>query len=152
MPWFDQWHVAAVSAAQHLGVSYELVDVNSMGDVEAVIREEAREGVDAITIGGGFSDFLHARRREIATLLISHKISSIGDPDVGFLLQYEVDFIQLARKAAEYVDKILKGAKPADLPVEQPSAFDLVVNETTARRIGLRLPQTLLVRANRIVQ
>ncbi len=152
LPWFDQWHAAARSAAQQLGFSYELADVNSMGEVETVIRQAAREGVDAIIIGGGSSGFLYAGRRDVAASLISHKIASIGDPALGFLLQYEVDFMQLARKAAEYVDKILKGAKPADLPVEQSSAFEFVVNETTARRIGLRLPQTLLLQANKVVQ
>ena len=152
LPWFDQWHAAAVSASQQLGVTYELADVHSMGEVEKVIGETAREGVDAITMGGGVSEFLYARRREIAALLIRHKIASIGDPALGFLLQYDIDYMQLARKAAEYVDKILKGAKPAELPVEQPSAFELVINATTARLIGLRLPQTLLLRANKVVQ
>jgi putative ABC transport system substrate-binding protein len=152
LPWFDPWHAAAGSAAQQLGFSYELADVNSMAEVETVIRQAAREGVDAITVGGGFSGFLHAKRRDVAALLISHKIASVGDPTVGFLLQYEVDYMQLARKAAAYVDKILKGAKPADLPVEQPSAFEFVVNETTARRIGLRLPKALLLQAKKVVQ
>jgi putative ABC transport system substrate-binding protein len=152
LPWFDEWHAAAAAAAQQLGFSYELADVNSMAEVQTVIRQAAREGVDAITIGGGAGGFLYAQRRDVAASLITLKIASIGDPADGFLLQYDVDNMQLARKAAEYVDKILRGAKPADLPVEQSSAFELVVNAVTARGIGLRLPKALLLQAKRIIE
>jgi putative ABC transport system substrate-binding protein len=69
----------------------------------------------------------------------------------GALLAYGADVVPMARRAASYVDRIIKGSKPADLPVEQPTQFELVVNLKTARAIGMRLPQSILVRASRVI-
>ena len=90
--------------------------------------------------------------RRIADLLIDHRLPSIGDPRAGLLLEYQPDGLQLARKAAEYVDKILRGATPSALPVEQASIFDLVINLKTANALGLKIPQSLLLRADEVIQ
>jgi putative ABC transport system substrate-binding protein len=97
--------------------------------------------------------FAHAER--IADLARKYQLPTIGFVDyarAGGLLAFGVNFSDLWRRAAVFVDKILKGAKPADLPVEQPTKFELVINLKTARALGLTIPQSLLQRADEIVQ
>jgi putative ABC transport system substrate-binding protein len=72
--------------------------------------------------------------------------------DAGGLMSYGPNFPDLLRRAAEFVDKILRGAKPADIPVEQPTRFDLIVNLTTAKALGLKIPETFLVRADEVIE
>jgi ABC-type uncharacterized transport system substrate-binding protein len=92
----------------------------------------------------------------IAGLAIKSKLPAIffdsAFVDAGGLLSYGPDFSDMHRRAAYFVDRILKGAAPGDLPVEQPSKFDLVINNVTASKLGLTLPASLLLRANRIIE
>jgi ABC-type uncharacterized transport system substrate-binding protein len=99
---------------------------------------------------------LGTHRRKMADLAIRNRVPSIHGTseyvDAGGLVSYGTNFNELYRRAAVYVDRILKGAKPADLPVEQPTTFELVVNLKAARQIGLAIPQSILYRADRLVQ
>ncbi len=151
LPWFTGWQRAANEAAQRLGAKYDYVevDVDSVSEMEQALAQETRAGIDAVTFAGGNGG--PNARAEIAKLLIRHRLPSIGNPDFGFLLIYTYDGQFLARKAAEYVDKILGGARPADLHVEQTSSFQLVINRRTATAIGLQIPKALLMRADRVV-
>ena len=93
-----------------------------------------------------------AHQKRIAALLISLRIPSLGEPEDGFLLQYGIDGSYLARKAAGYVARILNGTKPSELPVEQVSQFNLVVNQKTAEAIGLKIPESMLLRASKVIR
>ena len=100
--------------------------------------------------------FIFTRRIEIVALAAKSRLPAIyGWPvfaDAGGLLSYSPDFQHMYRQAAVFVDKILKGAKPADLPVEQPTTFELVINLKTAKALGLTIPASLRLRANRVIE
>ncbi|HEY7163826.1 MAG TPA: ABC transporter substrate-binding protein [Candidatus Binatia bacterium] len=95
-------------------------------------------------------------RRRIAELALKNKLASISEsgayPDAGGLMSYASNDMEAFRRAALYVDKILKGTKPADLPIEQPTKFELVLNLSTAKQIGLAIPQSVLFRADRVIR
>ena len=98
---------------------------------------------------------LIAQAGRIADLARKHHLPTIGFVEyarTGGLLAYGVNFPDLWRRAAVFVDKILKGAKPVDLPVEQPTKFELVINLKTAKALGLTIPQTLLLRADQVIE
>jgi putative ABC transport system substrate-binding protein len=107
-------------------------------------------------VGGLVVDLvLHEYRRRIAELAIRHRLPAISGPkefaEAGGLMAYGPDYPDLFRRAATYVDKILKGAKPGDLPVEQPTKFELVINLKTAKALGLTIPPSLLLRADWVI-
>jgi ABC-type uncharacterized transport system substrate-binding protein len=97
-----------------------------------------------------------AQRERIARLALQYRLASVVSnartADAGYLLAYGPDVAEIYRKAATYVDRILKGAKPADLPVEEPTKFELTVNLKTAKALGLTIPQLLLQRADQVIQ
>jgi ABC-type uncharacterized transport system substrate-binding protein len=99
---------------------------------------------------------LNPRRREIAELAVKSRLPTIyrerESVEAGGLMAYGPNIPDLFRRAAIYVDKILKGAKPADLPVEQPTKFELVINLKTAKSLGLTIPQSVLLRADEVIQ
>lgn len=99
---------------------------------------------------------VNTKRVEINTLALAARLPTIYAQrdyvDAGALMSYGPDFPNLWQKAAEYVDKILRGAKPADIPVEQPTKFELVVNLTTARALGLTIQESFLLRADKVIE
>src|SRR5439155_9599307 len=95
-------------------------------------------------------------RARIAALAVQHRLPSIGtareNAEAGYLMSYGASVPDNYRRAAVFVDKILKGAKPADLPVEQPMKFEFVINLKTAKALGLTIPQSVLVRADQVIE
>jgi len=145
------------AAAGSLGVKLQLLEVSSL-DPEKINQAFAamvRGRAQAVLGLAGSAHFFKERRR-IAELSLTHRLpgafEGIEYAEVGCLLAYMPNPRDIYKHAAIYVDKILKGAKPADLPVEQPTKFELVINLKTAKALGLTIPQSLLVRADEIIQ
>jgi putative ABC transport system substrate-binding protein len=150
LSWFKKLSDAVTAAATRLGARFEFVDVESTAELEMALTRLVREGIGAVSMD--FAQEFHADAGRIAAALIAHRLPSIGPTDEGFLLEYQPSLLPLARKAAEYVDKILRGAKPANLPVEQASAFELRINLKTARAIGLAISPSLRMRATELIR
>jgi putative ABC transport system substrate-binding protein len=137
-------------AAQALGMNVELFEVRSFSEIDNAFATMTRNGADSVFSPGGFYG------ARIIELAVKHHLpTTCGGPrssEAGCLMFYGASFTDQYRRAATYVDKILKGAKPADLPVEQPTKFELVINLKTAKALGLTIPQTLLLRADQIIE
>jgi putative tryptophan/tyrosine transport system substrate-binding protein len=139
-------------AARTLGVDTKSVPVQDPSQFGSAF-EDAR-GVDALVQVD--DPLLITHRRQLAELAVRSRLPAIAGlreyVDAGGLMSYGADHADLYRRAATYIDKILKGAKPADLPIEQPSKFELVINLKTAKALRLTIPQTLLLRADQIIE
>ena len=118
------------------------------------MRTAQQKKFDAIMIGGGRA--LFAERRRVVELVGKHRFPAIYPQkefvDEGGLMFYGADFVDVYRRAAVYVDKILKGVKPADLPVQQATKFEFVINLNAAKQIGLVIPNRVLERANQVIK
>lgn len=148
-PWFAQMDAAVQGAASRLGVKFEYVDVKSFDEVAPAV-DRLVAGVDAVVVGS--ASVLAPHLQEMADLLIRKRLPSIGDPRDGFLFDYSPDYLAVARKGAEYVAKVLSGVRPSEIPVEQTSAFNLVVNQRTAEAIQLKIPEAMLLRASKVLR
>ena len=143
------------TAAQALGIRLQSIDVqNVRPDFETAFQNAVKQRVNAlVTISGAFT---LSYRKQIADIAIKNRLPSMHgrseEIDAGGLMSYSAIDSESFRRAAVYVDKILKGAKPADLPVEQPTKFELVINLKTAEQIGLTIPQSVLYRADRVIK
>jgi putative ABC transport system substrate-binding protein len=141
-------------AAGAFGVKLQYLNVLDPKDIEAGFRAASKERADAVLVLN--SAILISQRKQIADLAVKNRLPAMYPQaeyvEDGGLMTYGVSFIDLHRRAATYVDKILKGAKPADLPVEQPIKFELIVNLKTAKQIGLTIPQKVLGRADRVIK
>ena len=148
------WFKEAESTAQALGVRLQFVAARGPSDFDRAFSDMARARADALSVLGG--SMLFAERKRVVDLAAKKRLPAVYSwrefVDVGGLMAYGPNLPDLLRRAATYVDKILKGAKPADLPVEQPTKFELVINLKTAKALGLTIPQSLLVRADEIIQ
>ena len=144
---------AMQAAAASLSVILEVVRAQGPSEFSPAFAAmtKSRVGSVVVTEDGEFA----ASFREIATLALANKLPSIGASEyaeAGGLIGYGVNILDLYRRAAYFVDRILKGAKPADLPVEQPTKFELVINLSTAKALGLTIPPTLLSRADDVIE
>jgi putative ABC transport system substrate-binding protein len=141
-------------AARTLRVRLQPIDVRSPKDIESGFAAMTKERADALIQMD--DPFISLQRRRIADLALQRRLPTVSSeriyPEAGALMSYGASFADLFRRAATYVDKILKGAKPADLPVEQPTKFELVINLKTAKALGLALPPSLLQRADEVIQ
>ena len=139
-------------AVRALGLRPVLLDVHA-ASLEGAIRRAAHERAALVTVRDPLIVSLMPR---IVTLASTHHVPAIYDDrepvDTGGLMSYGANLDDLHRRLATYVDKILKGAKPADLPVEQPTKFELVINLKTAKALGLTIPPSLMARADRVVE
>ena len=145
---------AADVAARALGVRLQFVEARGSDDFDRAFLEMTTARAGALTVLGS-SMFLSERRR-LVDLAAKNRLPAMyawrEGVDAGGLMAYGPDLADLFRRAATYVDKILKGAKPADLPVEQPTKFELVINLKLAKALGLTIPQSVLLRADHVIE
>jgi putative ABC transport system substrate-binding protein len=139
------------SLAQRFGLHFISVPVRQPEDLERALTALTRERPDALIVHPLFRD-----RTMIAEFALKHRLPSItgqrAGAEAGLLMSHAPNQFDQGRRAAQYVDKILKGAKPGDLPVQQPTKFELVINLKTAKALGLTIPQSILVRADHVIQ
>ena len=141
-------------AASALDLTLQPLEVRERGEFEGAFVAMSRERVDALFGAPGVLTFEH--RKTVVDLAAKSWIPTLWGHrhfvDVGGLMSYAVNFYDQCRRAATYVDQILKGAKPGDLPVQQPTKFELVINLKTAKALGLDVPGTLLTRADEVIE
>jgi putative ABC transport system substrate-binding protein len=141
-------------AARSLGLQLLLLEARAPGDFDGAFAAMARERVGALFVVTDPMFIPH--RARLTYLAAKNRLPSIftqrADVEAGGLISYGPNFADMYRRAATYVDKILRGAKPADLPVEQPTTFELVINLKTAKALGLTIPPSLLQRADELIQ
>jgi putative ABC transport system substrate-binding protein len=141
------------AAARSLKLALLAFEVRQVADFRAAFSAMAKGRIEALAIPN--QAMLNVNAERIANLAAEHRLASIGGAefaDVGCLLGYGASLVDLYRRAATYVDKILRGARPSDLPIEQPTKFELVINMKTAKALGLALPPSVLVRADRVIE
>ena len=144
-------------AAQTLGVKFQLVEVKTQDpDLDGAFRLMAKERISAIIVSPSPRLNVSLHQKRILELLEQARMPAmhpnVSWMDDGGLMYYGANTLDLYRRAATYVDKILKGAMPADLPVEQPKKFELIINLKTAKQIGLTIPPNVLARADRVIK
>jgi len=137
-----------------LGVRLRFLAVHDTRDIEAAFRGGATAGAGGLTVVR--TPLVVNNRRLIAELAKGARLPSVFDEreyaEAGGLVSYGANLTELYRRAATYVDRILKGAKPAELPIEQPTKFELVVNLKTAKALGITIPQSILLRADEVIE
>ena len=142
------------AAARSAGVGLRMFEARDAKEIDAAFATIATERVGALNVLTDPVFIAHGTR--IAALATKNRLPSVSgiraSAEAGGLMAYGPDFQELFRRAAVHVDKMLKGAKPADLPVEQPTKFELVVNMKTAKALGLAIPQSLLLRADQVIE
>jgi ABC-type uncharacterized transport system substrate-binding protein len=145
---------AAESTASRLGVALYAVGAKGRDEFEAAFATLAKQGVDGVLVLN--DPVFYGPRTQLVGLAAKHRLPAMYGlrewPDAGGLMSYGPDISVQYRLAAYYVDKILKGAKPAELPIEQPTKFELVINLKAARQIGLTIPPNVLARADRVIR
>jgi putative ABC transport system substrate-binding protein len=151
-------HVPLLQAADAVGAKLQVamykVAAQSVDDFDPAFATMARERVDGVLVHAASLTIGHGGR--LAELTLKYRLPTMfilrDNVEAGGLLSYGPDVLDLTRRAATYIDKILKGAKPADLPVEQATKFELVINNKTAKAIGLTIPESFLLRADEVIE
>jgi putative ABC transport system substrate-binding protein len=141
------------AAARALKLTFQPWEMRAVDDFEKVFAALNKERPDGLYVRGG--PLMNANQKRIADFALKSRLPSLGTRgyvDAGGLMAYGADIADSYRRVAIYVDKILKGAKPGDLPVEQPTKFELVINLKTAKQIGLTVPQKVLGRADKVIR
>jgi putative ABC transport system substrate-binding protein len=145
---------ATQTAAHKLGLQVSSLDVQSPDEIAAALEAAAEARADAVIVV--HDPFMIEHRTRVAQLALTKRlpaVSAVGMlTEAGRLMSYGPDNPGLFKRAAVFVDKILKGAKPADLPVEQPMKFELVINLKTAQALGFTIPPTLLFQADKVIR
>jgi len=149
-PEWDETQIAVRS----LGLQAELLDVRNEADLRAAFERAVRARVDALLVGA--DGLTQAHRQAIVELAARNRLPAAYPAadfvEAGGLIAYAVNYPELYFRFASYIDKIFKGAKPGELPVEQPTKFELVINLKTAKALGLAVPQSLSLRADRVIK
>ena len=142
------------AAARALGLQLQSLDVRSAKDFDGAFEAVLKERAQALTTAA--SPVISTNQQRIVAFTAKNRLPALYPYsefiEAGGLMFYGVSFSDLFRRAATYVDKILKGAKPADLPVEQPTKFEFVINLITAKQIGVTIPPNVLVRADKVIR
>ena len=145
---------ATLAAAQALKVKVQVFEIQGPNEFRGAFTAAKKGGAEAINVLA--SAILYAYRKELVDLTTKHRWPGMYENkefvEVGGLLSYGANLDDLFRRAATYVDKILKGTKPADIPVEQPTKFEFVINLKTAKQIGLTIPPNVLARADKVIK
>jgi putative ABC transport system substrate-binding protein len=142
------------SDAASLGLKLQILEVRSAGDLDSAFEAATKEQAQALI------HFSHAvitnNRKRVTELALKHKLPAVyADTqfmDVGGLMSLGADPLDLTRRAAGYVDRIFKGAKPAEMPMEKPTKFEVVINLKTAQQIGVKIPEAMVKRADKIIK
>ena len=141
-------------AAQKMGKTIVRIEVRAAGELVDAFSRMARERAGALIVSDDAT--LNPLGAQIAGLALRQRLPSMFGvrkiAEAGGLMSYGADYAIRYRRAAAYVDKILKGAKAGDLPIEQPTEFELVINLITAKSLGVKIPQSVLVRANKVIE
>ncbi len=139
--------------ASGIGITVRTLPVGSLDDLRAALKTIRKERPQALIVWA--SPLLYQHHQMIMGS-IAHRTPVVGEgrefAEAGALLTYSVDWLDMYRRSAVYVVKILKGAKPGDLPIEQPTKFEMIVNLKTAKALGLIIPQSILLQADKVIQ
>jgi putative tryptophan/tyrosine transport system substrate-binding protein len=145
---------SVLTGAQQAGVKVQVIEAFTPQEIETAFATMAREKAGAVIVGT--TTFSTPLKRQIAALALKQRLPSMFGTreyvDAGGLMSYGTKLTDLFNRCATYVDKVLRGSKPGDLPVQQPVVFELVVNLRTARAIGLAIPQSVLLRADEVIE
>ena len=143
-----------LATARLLKVQIQVLDVRVASEFDGAFLTAKKAGAEAINVMA--SAILLAHRKRLVELAAKHRLAGMYENkefvEEGGLMSYGANFDDLFRRAANYVDKILKGAKPADIPVEQPTKFEFVINLKAAKQIGLTIPPNVLARADKVIK
>ena len=154
----NPWHPVTVKGLQgkgrSLGVEQHFLPLRHPDEVDKTYQTMLAKRAQAILVLADPMTF--ALRKQLGNLAVKHRLPAMGGPreyaETGHLMSYWADSTELVRRAAKYIDKILKGTKPGDLPIEQPTKFELVINMKTAKALGVTIPPSVLLRADQVIE